>query len=164
MQPRIPVTAMALVVLLVASGAHAADRQVDIDAITANIDQWNRGWMSKDPELAASGYSADADWTNAFGFYNRGKAEIEAFLDEVFQLPFVMAADSRVVDQSIRFFSDEVAAVRTLIERVGQTTPDGQPLGARHTHHLRIFQKHDGRWVIVSHLISDARDLRAPEH
>ena len=164
MPRRVPLVASVLIMLFLASGARATERQADINAITAAIDQWNRGWQNKDPKLAASAYSDDADWTNAFGFYKRGRAEIEAFLKEVFQLQFVMNADSSVADQVVRFLSDDVAAVRTRIERKGQTTPDGQPLGTRHTHHLRVFHKQDGRWLLVSHLISDARDLRSPEH
>jgi len=144
--------------------ARAVDRETGAKAIAAVIDQWNHGWQAKDPKLAAAGYSEDADWTNAFGFHKQGKAAIESFLAEVFQLPHVMAATSKVAEQEIRFLSDDVATVRTRVERTGQTTPTGQLLGTRNTHHLRVFAKRNQQWVIVSHLISDARDPQAPGH
>jgi uncharacterized protein (TIGR02246 family) len=156
--------AIALGSLLTPAVADTASRDADTAAITSLIDQWNRGWQTKDPSLAAAAYSDDADWTNAFGFHQRGRAAIESFLGEVFQLPFVMAAESKVVDQEIRFVSRDVACARTRVERTGQTTPDGRALGTRTTHHLRVLAKRDKQWVIVSHLISDARDPSSPAH
>ena len=46
------------------------------------------------------------------------------------------------------------------IKRVGELTTLGRmkPAG------LAVFEKRDGTWVIVSHLISDARDTQAPRH
>lgn len=144
--------------------ARAGPPATATEAIEAAIQQWNAGWKAKDAKLAAAAYSDDADWTNAFGFHKRGRAAIEAFLAEVFQLPFVMAASSDVAEQEIRLVSDDVALVRTRVERTGQLTPDGKPLGTRHTHHLRVFARRADKWLIVSHLISDARDPRSPEH
>ncbi len=139
-------------------------RQVDADrsAIEAVIGHWNLGWETKDAKLAASGYSDDADWTNAFGFYRKGRAAIEEYLTGVSRMPFVMAAQSRIVQQEIRCVDPKVALVRTPVERAGQTTPDGKPLATRHTSHLRVFVKSGDRWEIVSHLISDARDPAEP--
>ena len=164
------IASLALVTLLSAMGfmpewAVAADStEADTQAITAAIERWNEGWRTKDAKLAASAYSDDADWTNAFGFHERGREAITSHLHQVFKLPYVMAATSRIAGQEIRFLSDDVAIVRTRVERTGQATPDGRPLGPRSTHHLRVFAKHGDQWVIVSHLISDARDVGAPQH
>ena len=49
-----------------------------------------------------------------------------------------------------------------LLRRV--LAPDGQPLGARHTSHLRVLHRQGANWRIVSHLISDARDRTTPSH
>ena len=50
------------------------------------------------------------------------------------------------------------------VERSGQLTPSGQPLGTRHTTHLRVFARSHAGWKIVSHLISDARGSERPHH
>lgn len=128
------------------------------------IESWNEGWLRKDAKMAAQDYSDDADWTNAFGMKKKGRGEIEKFLSEVFSLPFVMAGQSRVTEQSIKMIKPDVALVVTRVERVGQLTPTGAPLGTRETSHLRVAVKTGGHWRIVSHLISDARDPERREH
>lgn len=161
--------ATALLVFLTLAGCalmpNASAGDDDAKAIAAVIDTWNHGWAVKDAKLAASGYSGDADWTNAFGMSAKGRGDIEKVLAHVFGLPFVMAAtQSQVKEQNIRFVNQQVALVRTVVERTGQKAPDGQPLGVRHTHHLRVFSKTEEGWTIVSHLISDARDRTSPRH
>ena len=136
----------------------AADEHADRAAIEKAIHHWNTAWDTKDSALAAQDYAADADWTNAFGMVRKGRAEIQATLAEVFALPFVMAGDSETVDQSIRFLGPDTALVLTRVQREGQKNPGQQSIGTRHTSHLRVFSRIDGRWQIVSHLISDARD------
>jgi uncharacterized protein (TIGR02246 family) len=133
-------------------------------AIEQALEHWNEGWRTRDARRAAQDYSDDADWTNAFGMHRRGRAEIQALLTQVFALPFVMAAESQTVEQSVRFISSRVALVRTRVVREGQLTPSGEPMGARHTTHLRVLCKSGSAWQIVSHLISDARDTGRPEH
>lgn len=128
------------------------------------LQNWNRAWESKDPKLAAQDYADDADWTNAFGMKRKGRAEIEKFLTEVFSLPFVMAAQSKTADQSIRFIKPDVALITTTVEREGQQTPTGETMAKRHTSHLRVAVKSTNGWKIVSHLISDARDPQRREH
>lgn len=160
---------IALLLLLVLLGtanvqAAATPQAIDQAAIEAAIENWNLAWKTKDPKLAAQDYSDDADWTNAFGMSRVGRVEIEKLLTEVFALPFVMAGDSETVDQDIRFVKPDLALVLTRVQRKGQLNPEGQDIGQRRTSHLRVFAKTDGRWRIVSHLISDARDTQQPAH
>jgi len=122
------------------------------------IENWNSGWKTVDAKLAAQDYSDDADWTNAFGMKKKGRIEIERFLNEVFSMSFVMAGQSKTVEQSVRFIKPDVALVTTRIERVGQRGPSGEELELRYTSHLRVFVKSAGRWKITSHLISDSRE------
>lgn len=128
------------------------------------IENWNKGWQTKDPKLAARDYSNDANWINAFGMRKTGRSEIEMFLKEVFSLPFVMGAESQPVEQSIRMIEPNVALAITRVERTGQRTPSGDELGVRHTSHLRVLVKFRDGWKIVSHLISDARDPQRSVH
>ena len=94
----------------------------------------------------------------------KGRAEIEKILAEVFSLPFVVAGQSKTAEQSIRSIKPDVALVVTRVERAGQRTPSGSELGTRQTSHLRVLMKSEGRWKIISHLISDARDTERREH
>lgn len=144
-----------------AQGAAPKGDQLLIEQV---IENWNRAWQTKDAKLAAQDYSNDAEWTNAFGMKRKGRAEIEKFLTEVFSLPFVMAAQSKVVEQSVRLIKPDVALVITRVERVGQRTPSGEAMGTRQTSHLRVLMKSGESWKIVSHLISDARDPGRSEH
>jgi uncharacterized protein (TIGR02246 family) len=128
------------------------------------IESWNQGWLKKDAKLAARDYSDDADWTNAFGLKKKGRVEIEQFLTEVFSLPFVMAGQSKVAEQSVKVVKPDVALVITRVERVGQLTPTGSAMGTRQTSHLRVLLKVGNEWKIISHLISDARDPERREH
>lgn len=139
-------------------------QKTDKAEIERAIENWNTAWKIRDPRLAAQDYSDNADWTNAFGMSRVGRAEIESVLTEVFKLPFVMAGDSGTVAQDIRFIGTDHAVVSTRVERLGQRNPAGQDIGQRRTSHLRVFEKNDGIWQIISHLISDARDTQQPGH
>lgn len=129
----------------------------DKAAIEQAISNWDRAWKIKDPLLASRDYASDADWTNAFGMIRKGQVEIEATLKEVFALPFVMAGESATSGQDVRFLDQNTALVLTRVKRSGQLDPENKNIGNRQTSHLRVFSRRDGRWQIVSHLISDAR-------
>jgi uncharacterized protein (TIGR02246 family) len=131
-------------------------------AVEKAVENWMSSWELKDARLAAQDYAEDADWTNVFGVTCKGRAEIEATVGEIFSLPYVMAGRDRVVGQEVRFVGRDVALAKTRVERIGQLTASGEPLGIRHTSHLRVFQRTEGGWKIVSHLISDARDPDRP--
>jgi len=143
-----------------ASELNASERRV-IDGI---LDRWYEAWESGDAALAASGYSDDADFTNAFGHRCRGRAEIEALLDRVFSLEFVMAGRSEEVEREVRLAAPDVALVRSTVRRVGQQMNDGAELDPRRTSHLRVVRRGPEGWEIVSHLISDARSTSTREH
>ena len=141
-----------------AQGQSAADSAAIMQAIA----NWERAWEVRDPQLAARDYAEDADWTNAFGHRRIGRQQIEAILDTVFNRPFVMAGTTEYLMHDLRFLGPEVALLRSKAERTGQEEPTGEPLGVREINHLRVFQRHDGTWVIVSHLIADQRIPATP--
>jgi uncharacterized protein (TIGR02246 family) len=155
---QIPAIVFAIALLPCVSFAQGATPKGDEALVARVIENWNRAWQTKDAKLAAQDYTSDADWTNAFGMKRKGRAEIEKILTEVFSLPFVMAGQSKTVEQSVRFIKPDVALVVTRVERVGQLTPSGEQLGTRQTSHLRVFVKSRGSWKITAHLISDARN------
>jgi ketosteroid isomerase-like protein len=67
-----------------------------------------------------------------------------------------MAQQSEYVFHDLTFLSPDIALLRSKTIVEGQLRADGEPMGDRHNDHLRVFQRRDGRWVIVSHLISQA--------
>ncbi|WP_205503163.1 YybH family protein [Rufibacter psychrotolerans] len=128
------------------------------------IADWNRAWEVKDHALAARWYSRDAHFTNAFGDKRLGQAQIEALLQEVFALPFVMAGKSETTEHRYQVLSSTQVIVHTAVTRKGQQLPDGSVLPDRRTTHLRVFQKEKEGWRIKAHLISDARDKQTAKH
>lgn len=134
----------------------------DSAAIMAALDNWERAWEVLDPELAARDYSADADWTNAFGMRRMGRAAIQELLTEVFGLPFVTAGETEYQYNDLTFVAPDIALLRSQAFREGQQLPDGTVEDTRRTNHLRVFAKRDGDWVIISHLIGDERTPGQP--
>jgi uncharacterized protein (TIGR02246 family) len=135
----------------------------DRAAIETAVENWMAAWERKDVHLAVQDYADDADWTNVFGVWCRSRAELETTLTQIFSSPFAMAGQDAVVGQDVRFLRPDVALVRTRVERHGQLMPSGEPMGTRHTTHLRVFERTEAGWKIVSHLISDARDQERPQ-
>ena len=141
--------------------AESAD---DKKAIEAAYQNWYTAWETKDYNLAAQDYSDDAIWVNAFGMKRTGQSEIEKALKEVFGMDFVMAGKSKTVEKTIKFVKPDVALVTSRVEREGQKSPSDEKMDVRKTSHLRVFVKTKGKWQIVNHLISDARNRNRPEH
>ena len=106
------VTILIFVVTCSASGQSKMTKG-DQALIEQVVENWYKAWQTKDSKLAAQDYSDDADWTNAFGMKRKGRAEIEKILAEVFALPFVMAGQDKVVEQSVRSIKPDVALVIT---------------------------------------------------
>ncbi|MBZ0112523.1 MAG: SgcJ/EcaC family oxidoreductase [Thermoanaerobaculia bacterium] len=135
--------------------------QTDADraAVLKTLDSWNEGWRTADANLAVQDYSEDTDWTNAFGDRFQGREELRKGLEFIFSLDFVMAGDSGGNEfTDVQFLTPDVAMIRSKLVRVGQQTRDGAVRPDRHIHHLRVLERREGKWQIVSHLISQAQE------
>ena len=132
--------------------------------IVSILEDWNKGWQTKDFMVATKGYSDDARFTNAFGDKCMGRDQIQALLQKVFSLSFVMAGSSETVSKEFQILGSEEVVVYSFVIRKGQEMPDGSVLPDRQTSHMRVFQKIQGTWLIKGHLISDARDKQMPKH
>lgn len=152
----------ALFLLLKASGQSLLSN--DSLQVVAILDNWNKGWQSKDYKLATKDYSEFAYFTNAFGDKRIGKNQIESLLKEVFSLPFVMTGSSETVTYQFQILDRSNLIVYSFVVRRGQKMPDNSTLPDRQTSHMRVFQKNNETWHIVGHLISDARDKQIPKH
>jgi uncharacterized protein (TIGR02246 family) len=150
-----------LLVLFCFSAPALAQSSADRAEILKTFDSWDQGWAERDPELAVSDYAEDADWTNAFGDRFVGKEKLLEGLTFIFSLDFVMSGTSAENEfTDITFVKPDVAIVRSKLVRTGQRTSEGDVMPDRHINHLRIYEKRDGRWQVISHLISQAHDKR----
>ena len=150
----------AVPMVLLASCAATATHQSE-EAVLATLESWNQGWAQRDAEIAVQDYADDTDWTNAFGDRFQGKDELLDGLTFIFGLDFVMAGESEeneILD--VRFLSQDVALIRSKLTRTGQKFANGEVRPDRVIDHLRVLEYRDGRWVIVSHLISQAEQRR----
>ena len=148
-------------ICLAASLPVSADRRSDEQAILATFESWDAGWAQKDVDLALQDYSDDVDWTNAFGDRFLGKEQLREGLSFIFGLDFVMTGSSQANEYAdVRFLSDTVALVRSKLIRKAQQTSDGALMADRRINHLRVLEKRNGKWLIVSHMISQEHDKR----
>jgi uncharacterized protein (TIGR02246 family) len=142
-------------------GSAVAQTEADEIAVLKTFGSWNQGWTDGNAELAVQDYAADTDWTNAFGDRFQGKQALQDGLERIFSLGFVMAGDSAGNEYTdVTFLSADIAMVRSKLVRVGQETSTGETMPDRHINHLRILQRQDGRWLIVSHLIAQEQPKR----
>jgi hypothetical protein len=124
--------------------------------INKTIEEWDKAWATKNVESAIKYYANDTDWTNAFGDRVQNKAELKELLDFIFGLDFVMAGENDYGENEITFLNDSIATARSLNIRKNQEWPDGTKMEDRYVNHLRVFQKINGEWLIVDHMISQA--------
>ena len=144
------------------AGAQATPTAADSAEILGAITNWDRAWEVQDVALAAQDYSDDADWTNAFGMRRIGRDSIRSLLEEVFDLPFVMAGNTEYEYHDLRFVGSGVALLRSRAIRAGQQLPDGTVQEDRRINHLRVFERRDGHWSLISPLIGDERTPGRP--
>ncbi len=149
-----------LIVLLVPL-ASVAQPEPDPSEVLAVLASWEQGWAEKNVELAVQDYASDVDWTNAFGDRFQGIEALRQGLGHIFSLDFVMAGTSGTNEfEDVTFLDDDTALIRSKLVRKGQLLRSGDPMPDRHVNHLRVLERRDGRWVIVSHLISQAQPKR----
>ncbi len=141
-----------------------AQTEDDKAAVLATLQSWNQGWAEKNVEMAIAAYAEDTDWTNAFGDRFQGREALKEGLEFIFSLDFVMAGDSQTNEyEDIKFLTPDIALLRSKLVRTGQKYPDGSMRPDRYINHLRVYEKRDGAWLIVSHLISQAQVKGNPE-
>lgn len=151
---------IALAAVCAACLAPRAQTAADSTAIFQALADAERGWNTGDVALSTRHYAEDTDWTNAFGDRAVGRDSLVALLTEILSLDFVRAGRTEYVFSDLTFLSPEVALLRSQTVVRGQRQSDGVPMADRHNDHLRVFQRRDGDWVIVSHLISQANEKR----
>jgi uncharacterized protein (TIGR02246 family) len=148
-----------LLVIIWIPGKACAQSMSDSAAVLKTLESWNQGWAKADADLAIQDYADDVDWTNAFGDRLQGRDALKKGLEFIFRLDFVMAGNSGSNEfEDVTFLSPDLALLRSKLVRKGQKTSAGQVMPDRHIHHLRVLQRRNGKWLIVSHLISQSQE------
>jgi uncharacterized protein (TIGR02246 family) len=131
----------------------------DLEAIGGLLATLGRGFATLDAEPLVPLYAEDADWTNAFGTCRHGRGPIIDYLRDLFaDARFGAGRQVGQPQGSIRLLGDGVAVAKTYLEREGQQTMDGGTLPVRRNHLLKVLEKQEGTWRIVSEMYMDARD------
>ncbi len=138
----------------------SAQDDSDIKAIKESITRYDKGWDAKNLNQVLQHYDDNIVWTNAFGDRTQGKAELRTLLETIFNLDFVMSGENNYQEPDITFPKPDFAIARSVNSRTGQKWPDGRLMKDRINNHLRVYQKLDGEWKIIQHIISQAHDKR----
>lgn len=143
---------------LTISGLEQMD-EADQRAITSTIERLLVGFASRDADLLADVYSADADWINAFGSVKSGGPQIVDYLRGLFADQNFN--DGRVVAGptcSLRRLDRDNAVLRAHLQIAGQALVGGGTIALRDNHSIRVISRQDsGDWRIVSEMFMDAR-------
>ena len=113
--------------------------------VTAFEDAWNRHDMEAFAELFAD----DADFVNVVGMWWKGRSEIKAAHIASHETMF---RNSRLSfrDSNVRFFTSDIAIVRSTWDLVGHVTPLGDSLPPRQGILTHVVTRQRGGWLIVS--------------
>lgn len=99
-----------------AQNSHATDEA----AIRENVKQMETGWNTKDGALFAKPFAEDADFVVINGMYIKGRTQIAAGHQQIFNTIFKDTTISLAIKQ-IRFLRPDVAVVHVEGERRGPT-------------------------------------------
>jgi uncharacterized protein (TIGR02246 family) len=138
-----------------------ADRSESERRIWEQVMKVAMAFRTLDPEGLGAVYAEDADWTNAFGTTLTGREQIVDHLRRLFADERFAAGELVGEPQArLRWVGEDVAVVKTYLERRGQRTVEGGELPIRRNHSIKVLQRQGGEWLIVSDLYMDARDER----
>jgi uncharacterized protein (TIGR02246 family) len=125
-----------------------ADRSQDEAAIrdvqTRQAEAWNR----RDAKAAAKLFTEDGDLVNIFGWWLKGRSEMEKTLTDAFV--YVFRDSTLTIDGvQIRFLTSRIAVAHVRWSMVGARTPAGIP-EPRNGIQTQILHKHKGKWLIAA--------------
>ena len=130
----------------------------DAAAIVDLLASYDLAWGSEDVEGLIDLYSADAEWTNAYGVVLRGHDALREFLTEMFERFDAAMASTEAENKtylSTRHLSGTVAVVHAVTE--SGRTPNRDGAGLRRIHVTYVVEKLGSDWKIAHQMIMDAR-------
>lgn len=126
-------------------------------AIGQVLMQMGAGFATRDADMAASVYTDDAEWLNAFGDWIVGREQIHAKLVELFNSDEFDAG--QIVGEpsgSLRILNETTAVGWTYQEIADQqVVGTGEVIPLRKNHSLAVLVKTEGTWLITAHMFMD---------
>lgn len=151
---------LCLTVINLGCGSREINTDQDEKFILSTIDTWDKAWEEKDVQMAIKHYDDHIDWTNAFGDRVQNKKDLKELLEIIFALDFVMAGDTEYVSNDLKFLTYDIALLRSKSIRKNQEFSDGTVMNDRHINQLRVYERKNGEWKIISHMISQAHEKK----
>ena len=152
---RLSTLIFASVALASGQSTSEAAQQADEAMIRVIVNHWQQAWDNFNASILAGDYAEDADWMNAFGAKEKGATKIVSFMVEVVKRPSVAGRHTVWNEPQMRFIRPDVAIAYRDYQTVGQKTLGGKEMPQRNTHSTWVLSKENGKWRILSQVISD---------
>ena len=138
-------------------GQELNSRAKDEEAIRQVLARFEEAFEKRDARIYALQFVEDADWENAFGSREKGRANIEKRLAGVYKM--FQQAKQQIVELRVRFITSDVAVADVDREIFGQMSADGvRKLPPRKVRTTHIFKKKKGIWRVVVFRVADLRN------
>ncbi|MBA2703135.1 MAG: SgcJ/EcaC family oxidoreductase [Blastocatellia bacterium] len=149
---------MMLLITAIPCGAQIASGSAnDEAAIRQVLAQFEQAFEKRDAKIYAMTFAEDADWENAFGSHEKGRANIEKRLRGVYQM--FQQSNQTIKEVRIRFITPRVAVADVDREIVGQVSAGGdRKLPPRRVRTTHVFKKEKGNWQVVVFRVADLRN------
>ena len=121
----------------------SSDRAQDESAIRKIVASLQDGWNKGDGKAFAAPFAADADYVVVNGMRIKGRDEIAAGHQRIFDTVYKNSHNTGTV-QSIRFLRDDVAVVHVEWHLKRSPTDEGKAMNSM------VMTKEKGQWSIVA--------------
>ncbi len=135
----------------------SASRAKEEEAIRQVLAQFEQAFEKRDARIYAMSFVEDADWENAFGSREKGRANIEKRLAGVYKM--FQQARQQIVELRICFITSDVAVADVDREIFGQVSAEGaKKLPPRRIRTTHVFKRRKGIWRVMVFRVADLRD------
>jgi len=126
-------------------------------AIRQVLAQFEQAFEKRDARIYAMNFAEDANWENAFGSREKGRANIEKRLRGVYQM--FQGGNQTIKEIRIRFITHSVAVADIDREIAGQVSAErDRKLPPRRVRTTHVFKKEKGNWQVVVFRVADLRN------
>jgi uncharacterized protein (TIGR02246 family) len=132
--------------LLLAPSALEAQSQTKEDAAQVKqvITDFAAAWDRHDVEAMVALHTVDVNFTNIFGIWNKGHAEVQAILQHGHGAGGIFTQSKmKIYDQQVSFLAPNVAVVHNNMELL-----DSPPSTMGLCHSIRVLVKTNRKWLI----------------
>ena len=120
----------------------------DAAAIKQAVAMYTEDFNAHDPHAIAALFTEDADFTNLRGATHKGRADIQALFEMLFNGALKAASRTDAV-RAVRFFTPNLAQVDTDATIAGSRAPNGRENPLRKGLMSLIMAKQGGQWKIL---------------